>query len=107
MKWLRKIKEWLMSRLAQIRNKMRAEVGQEQKEKNKQSAYEFQEFYKSTYYKKFKAGIEDKLHELDRQPITDPSTLVLIQGQRNALMAILDDLNRRERQANAALREKK
>lgn len=106
MNWLKKVWSFIVSRLSQMHSKMKGIAANDQLAKAKEEATKFQSFYNSAYYAVFKKEIEEQLNALDRQKITDPGRLILIQGERNALMGILDQLNRKERMVNSTLREK-
>ncbi len=95
-----------MSRLAESLNKMRGVGIAEAAEQQNSEIEDFRQFYSTKYYKGFVESIENKLNELDRSPVTDPAKLVLIQGQRNAFIAILDDLRKKERLVNELMRNR-
>lgn len=85
-------------------NKMRGVTSSDAAEKQAAEISKFRLFYVTDYYKEFKEGIEEQLNALDRQRVTDPGQLVLIQGQRNAYITILDGLNQKERRVNDLMR---
>ena len=95
-----------MGRLVQMARKMKNEALGNQIAKQNTEAIEFQTFYNSSFYPKFKEGVKRHLDELDRSAVTDPGKLILLQGERNALIKILDDLDRLERRTNNIMRPK-
>ena len=89
-----------MSRLAKMAQNMKTEGAEAIHDKHRNEVMQFEVFYQTSFYKKLKGKIEEQLNKLDRQQVVDPGQLVLIQGQRNALIGILDDLNKQERLVN-------
>jgi hypothetical protein len=83
-----------MSRLADSYRKM-GELPLDPK--RQQEIDDFREFYKTAYYPIFKEDLRNQLDQLNRATITDPQSLITVQGTRNALIGVLDKLDKMER----------
>lgn len=93
-----------MSRLIAMQNKLKAVSQSELDTSRSQEIATFRVFYQTPYYVIFKKDIQKRLDTLNRARITDPSALVTAQGERNAYIAILDNLNTQEGRVNDLIR---
>jgi len=84
---------------------LREEYQVEAADEAERRANEFIQFYRMTFYSKFKAAINKKLTDLDREPAMNSETALALQNQRVAYRAVLDLLASNEQRVSRYITE--